>query len=127
MGIGKGGARAFNIGVGIQLPGVLEIIVVEVQRQLEGAGRHHHVGVVEGVAFAGDSIIVRHGEVLAVEPPIRHKIRHHILQRKVGEVLRDFIGGSRKDQRRKKQKKGYYGNKQSFHRPHLHRHCTGKM
>ena len=75
----QGGSGSGDIGVRGQLPGVLQVIVIEIQRQLEGAGRHHHMGLVVAVGLAGDGIIVGQGEIVAVQAVLIHKIRHGLL------------------------------------------------
>ena len=64
----------------------LLLVVIEVERQLVGTGRDHHMRILKGVALAGHRIVVGHGEILLVEIVLLHKLRHARLQR----ILRRF-------------------------------------
>ena len=94
MGNIQGSTHAGNKGIGFDLAPACQLIVVEIQRQLKGTGRHHKGRIINGVGLARHRIIIGKRKIPVAKAICIHKIRHHRLQVLPTEFFRYFIGRS---------------------------------
>ena len=121
------------VGIARDLACGLELVVIQVQRQLVGAGRDHKGRLVIAVFLACDGIVVAEREIRLVQGILLHKFGHQALERLPGyngcgrTGVHCARGGTEQKKRRGKHARGKASEQvQKYHSLCLYHSAKGR-